>query len=504
MQASTTLFAALTGATALAAQTPLHIQYSPGTPYHFSDGSGTGIGDVDGDGVPDYAVGDRGKGSNPGYVVVYSGATGHEITTLLGDPVPDSGGNCDRFGHSIAGLGDVDGDAVPDLLVGVSNDDAFWVKGGSVQVISGSDWSVIRHQPPPSGTQFGSLVGPLGDANGDGVSEYLVCQKGNTVFCFDGATGALLWTRVGGVSDQLRVGPDIGVRPDGSPRAGARWASGAALHEIHGPSQSGLGLGVSWVGDLDGDQRTEFAAAYHISPVGEPHIQVYDGATGLPSFGMTGDSGLGKILCGVGDQDGDGVPDIAVQDGHLPELRSGADGSLIHEYDVTPMAPSNTTVLLTSIGDPSGLDDLLAECSLLDDLLVRVPHHAPARWTLAETRMILCQLALERRDHEAARAHGGESVDSLEDLLAAEPGGVKYRRLLTNVAFLLGTAEQLAAADAADAGEERARWSEAASWFERLLALSEELDAQGSLPPHEADHAARIRERLELACEQLE
>ena len=118
--------------------------------------------------------------------------------------------------------------------------------------------------------------------------------------------------------------------------------------------------------------------------------------------------------------------------------------------------------------------------------------------------MILCQLALERRDHEAARAHGGESVDSLEDLLAAEPGGVKYRRLLTNVAFLLGTAEQLAAADAADAGEERARWSEAASWFERLLALSEELDAQGSLPPHEADHPARIRERLELACEQLE
>ncbi|MGH7313988.1 MAG: integrin alpha, partial [Candidatus Rokuibacteriota bacterium] len=78
----------------------------------------TSLGDVDGDGAPDFAVGapNQNVGANvaQGQVLVVSGVSGTILHTL-NDPDPQASAS---FGRALAGTGDVNGDGIPDVAVG--------------------------------------------------------------------------------------------------------------------------------------------------------------------------------------------------------------------------------------------------------------------------------------------------------------------------------------------------------------------------------------------------
>src|SRR5712691_8743536 len=119
------------------------------------------VGDLDGDGVPDLAVGAPfqdgdfdnatqgfGPPQNVGKVFLISGAT-LGVITQLNDPdfqmvqLIKFGG---EFGSSVAGVGDLNGDGIPDILVGVplhSNFAADHINAGEAFVFSGKDASII-------------------------------------------------------------------------------------------------------------------------------------------------------------------------------------------------------------------------------------------------------------------------------------------------------------------------------------------------------------------------
>ncbi|MDE0892328.1 MAG: integrin alpha [Planctomycetota bacterium] len=131
-----------------------------------------GAGDVDGDGIPDVIVGASGADDNgdfSGAAYVYSGATGSLIHSFAGRS------DGDQFGNCVSGAGDVDGDGTPDLLVGAINDDYAGIYGGAATVFSGATGDVLAYLPASeAGGSMGSNVQEAGDVDNDGLGDFLV------------------------------------------------------------------------------------------------------------------------------------------------------------------------------------------------------------------------------------------------------------------------------------------------------------------------------------------
>ena len=100
----------------------------------------SGAPDVNGDGIDDILIGsDRfyNPAGQTGLARVFSGANGQEIQRFL----PDSEGG--RVGLAVAGLGDVNGDGLGDYAVGGPNESFAGSSSGAVYVISGELQGVL-------------------------------------------------------------------------------------------------------------------------------------------------------------------------------------------------------------------------------------------------------------------------------------------------------------------------------------------------------------------------
>ena len=115
------------------------------------------------------APGNDNNGSGSGSARVFSGVDGSVLYTFEGDSTDE------RFGSSVSGAGDVNGDGVADLIVGAPFDRDNGVFSGNVRVFSGVDGSIIySFDGDAAFEQFGQSVSGVGDVNGDGVADFLV------------------------------------------------------------------------------------------------------------------------------------------------------------------------------------------------------------------------------------------------------------------------------------------------------------------------------------------
>ncbi len=290
------------------------------------------VGDLDGDGVVDLAVGahlDDDGGAERGAVwILFLNTDGsvkaqQKISSTQGGftgALDDS----DAFGISLAKLDDVDGDGVTDLAVGAHQDDDGGPGRGAVWVIFLNSNGTVKAQQKISDTQggfagllddgdlFGISVAGLADRNGDGVAELVVgADQDDDGGAERGAVWVLFLESDGSVFHEQKIsatsGGFQGLLTDGDlfgrAVSGASDLDGDGFDDlIVGANQDddgGSARGAVWVVFLNSDG----------SVAGEQKVSSLAG--GFAGALGNGDR-FGSALASAGDVDGDGVEDLAV------------------------------------------------------------------------------------------------------------------------------------------------------------------------------------------------
>jgi hypothetical protein len=292
-----------------------------------------GIGDLEGDGVLDLAVGapgDDDEGSERGAVwILFMDEDGRvDLRRKISEDdvvFPDRLDNNDRFGSAVAAIGDLNLDGVLDLAVGAPGDDDGGDNRGAVWILFlDSEGTVAGLQKVSAGLgddslgrlqdndRFGSAVTSIGDLNGDRITDLAVGAPDDS----DGGTGKgavwiLFMNNDGSVQATQKISAERGeldVDLDtndhfGSALAGMGDLAGDGTDVLavgaSGDDDGGLDRGAVWMLFLNSDGRVR--RAQKISQ----NDGKFDGTLG------DGDQ-FGSALANIGDLDDDGINDLAV------------------------------------------------------------------------------------------------------------------------------------------------------------------------------------------------
>lgn len=296
-----------------------------------------GIGDINGDGLDDVLIGApdadiNGKNSGAAYVVFGKGskrsidlanlgAKGYRISAAT---------RWDLLGTSVAGIGDIDGDGLSDMAIGASGADPKGRDGagetyvlfsredaGGIDVATGFDGFRIYGA---AGDGAGFSVADAGDVNGDGTPDVAIgapfadhsghgSHSGSAYVVFGRSSHEDV--------DLADLGP-AGFRIDA--------AHGRACYYCSAPE---TGISIAGIGDMNRDGKDDIAVGawfdWNRERLDSGSVYVIYGvdssdAVDLAELGAQGYRldgarryfATGNAISGVGDVDGDAVPDLLI------------------------------------------------------------------------------------------------------------------------------------------------------------------------------------------------
>lgn len=291
---------------------------------------------------------------------------------------------------TVSDAGDVNGDGYSDVIVGATGTDPGGLSGaGSAYVYSGVDGSLLYQWDGAAASDaVGDSVSGAGDINGDGFADLIVGAFGadpggllgaGSAYVYSGADGSLLYQwdgeaeydAFGYVSDAGDVNSDgfadvivgaSGASPGGLSNAGSAYlysgADGVLLHQWNGGMSTGYFLGgsVSGAEDVNGDgiddvivsmlRKHHFGSGWHTA------ANVYSGADGSLIHQWDAEPGAGTLsilVSGAGDVNGDGFADLIV--GALGIGPGGmTNAGSVYVYDFHPFLLASTPTISASAG----------------------------------------------------------------------------------------------------------------------------------------------------------
>ena len=289
-----------------------------------------GIGDVDGDRVPDVVTSAPTAAGRAGRIYVYSTKSGSRLWTADGLAAGD------QFGSGVEAAGDTNGDGIPDVIASAPN-------GGYARVYSGRDGRVLfTVRGEQASDVFGLHAAGVGDVDRDGCADVIVGAPGagggfGRAYVYSGKTGAAILTLTGERSGD-RFGSAVAGATGakgrfsivvGAPRAGDARTGRAYVYDTLTPKPrfvveadaTGAALGgmfLSVPGDVDGDGIADVYVSDWQNAAKGPstgRVYVHSGADGRRLFALTGETageGFGTSPAVAGDVDGDGRADLLV------------------------------------------------------------------------------------------------------------------------------------------------------------------------------------------------
>jgi hypothetical protein len=310
-----------------------------------SDQAGNALaaaGDVDGDGYDDFLVGANGADNG---AISFAGATyliygSASLPATLNLSTLGAGGVAilgsaasERSGDAVASAGDVNGDTIPDILVGAqfsdppgkTNAGRAWVVYGSLSLPStlmlgalGAGGVTLAGQL--AGDAFGTKVSGAGDVNCDGLDDVLVSAPLSDPAVGTGNDAGRVYLLYGSAT----LAASIDAANVGGSVAGVVFTGidGTATN----PSGDRAGSSLAVGGDLNADGCADLLIGTATAGNGAGEAYLIEGGSALPSpFALSAIGARGTVLAGVdgsdnaatsvsfaGDLNADGFTDLLI------------------------------------------------------------------------------------------------------------------------------------------------------------------------------------------------
>ena len=326
------------------------------------------MGDLDGDGVIDFAVGAPYKhvpksangngwccggnlsgGSYPDRGTVYilfMDTDGSVKSTVAIDDATENGPvlyNNDAFGYSVANIGDLDGDGVNDLAAGAISDNGSYHPSpknlGAINIMflntDGSVKSTVEIDNTSSNgpslnfnDAFGTAITNMGDLDGDGVNDLAVgaslddspgSNRGAVYIMFMDTDGSIKSTVA--INDSTANGPALGN--------GYHFGRAATnIGDLDGDGVNDLAVGTPLDSDVGISTKRGAVHIMFLNTDGsiKSTVEIDDDTTNGPT--LTNNDRFGQSVANTGDLDNDGVNDLAVG-AHLDD-NGGSNRGAVH------------------------------------------------------------------------------------------------------------------------------------------------------------------------------